>query len=196
MNNTYKIEIQGLENFNEFVKNWYPAYSYPNGSKYAEQISNALEDKNSFVELFIWKNGTGNSLSASKLKTVLAYWEKVDILKYLQINFEWELFEKEFEPTTNSTVWKLFLLHLVNPCKFPIFDQHVYRSYVFFKEGIIKEIPIDSKKKYEIYKTEYLCWFEQLKTKFNECPKKMDQSFFTFGRMLKGLNKYPIQITK
>lgn len=194
MENNYKIQILGLKNLNDFVREWSPIYSYPNEEKYNTHITNVLESKESFIELFRWKNGTGDVISKKKLMGVMGYWEKVEVLKSLQNNFEWEKFETEFQPQSNSTIWKLFLLHLINPNEFPIFDQHVYRSFMFIKKGVIEEIPINSKRKYQIYKMEYLDWFNQLKKEFDETPKKIDESLFSFGRMLKGLKNYPIQI--
>lgn len=196
MENNYQIQIYGLKNLNDFVREWSPIYSYPNEEKYNNHISRVLETKESFIELFKWKNGTGDVISKKKLMGVMGYWEKIEILKSLQQNFDWEKFETEFEPQSNSTIWKLFLLHLINPNEFPIFDQHVYRSFMFIEKGIIEEIPLNSKKKYLIFKTEYLGWFNQLKKEFEESPKKMDESFFSFGRMLKGLKDYPFQIIK
>jgi hypothetical protein len=194
MSSPFKIEIEGLNDLNDFVKKWSPVYSYSNEPKYQNHISTVLEDKNSFIELFKWKNGTGNVIYEKKMVGVLKYWEKVEVLKHLKHHFDWGLFEKEFEPQKSSTIWKLFLLHIINPSQFPIFDQHVYRSFRFFTCGVIEEIPENSKTKYQLYKTEYLDWFNQLKNDFNESPKKMDESFFSFGQMLKGVNKYPVHI--
>lgn len=194
MSSSYNIEIQGLTNLNEFVKKWSPIYSYSNEKKYEEHISKGLEEKESFIELFKWKNGTGDVIYEKKLSSILNYWEKVEVLKHLKNHFDWELFEKEFEPQKSSTIWKLFLLHIMSPSEFPIFDQHVYRSFRFFTNGKIEEIPTNSKTKYQLYKMEYIDWFNQLKNEFNEVPKKMDESFFSFGQMLKGMKFYPIQI--
>tara|TARA_R110002111_G_scaffold234324_3_gene295348 strand:- start:930 stop:1520 length:591 start_codon:yes stop_codon:yes gene_type:complete len=196
MGNPYNIKIQGFENLSDFVSNWSPLYTYPSEDKYNIHISNVLDSKESFIELFKWKNGTGDVIYEKKMKGVLEHWDKVEVLKELKREFSWELFEKEFEPQKSSTVWKLFLLHIMNPDEFPIFDQHVFRSYNFFKNGIIEEIPNSSKSKYVIYKTEYKDWFNNIQKENNVLPKKMDESFFSFGQMLKGLKNYPIQISK
>ncbi|MBN3582821.1 hypothetical protein JYB64_10535 [Algoriphagus aestuarii] len=193
MIDSYKIEIHGLKNLNDFVEAWSPMYSYPLESKYRNNISKGLINKDSFIELFKWKNGTGNTISGKKLNTALDYWGKVEVLKELKVNFDWSLFENEFEPQKSSTIWKLFLLHIMKPSEFPIFDQHVYRSFLFFKEGIIKEIPSNSRTKYLLFKHEYLGWFNKLKNQYNASPKMMDESFFSFGQMLKGIKKYPIR---
>lgn len=196
MIDSYNIEIKGLNNLNDFVKMWSPIYSYNLEYKYDNYISSVLDDKKSFIELFKWKNGTGNNISKKKEIGVLRYWDKVEILRKLKLNFDWELFENEFEPHKESTIWRLFLLHLMNPQEFPIFDQHVYRSYRFFTSGVVEEIPSYSKTIYHIYKDEYQPFFNNLKKHHNGSPKNIDESFFSFGRMLKGLKGCPIQIKK
>src|SRR5690554_1199464 len=155
MSDSYNIEIKGLKNLNDFVKTWSPTYSYKLEYKYDEYISSVLDDKNSFIKLFEWKNGTGDQISENKKIGVLRYWDKVEILQELKLNFDWELFEYEFEPHKRSTIWRLFLLHLINPDEFPIFVQHVYRSYRFFTKGVIEEIPTQPKIIFEIYRNEY-----------------------------------------
>lgn len=195
MSNSYNIKIQGLENLNDFVSIWSPLYSYPNDNKYNNHISNGLNSKESFIELFNWKNGTGNVIYEKKMKGVLEHWNKIEILRELKREFNWDLFEREFEPQKSSTIWKIFLLHIINPNEFPIFDQHVFRSYNFFKNGVIEEIPNYSKSKYLIYKTEYKEWFNKNQQDYKIVPKKMDESFMSFGQMLKGLKNFPIEIS-
>jgi len=80
----------------------------------------------------------------------------------------------------------------MNPDEFPIFDQHVYRSFYFFKTGEIKELPISKYREvYNIYKGEYIPWFTDLKLKYGLTPRLMDKSFFSFGQVLKRLKGVP-----
>lgn len=197
---SYHIEIRGLENIEDFVSKWSLTYSYSNEKKYNNHITKVFDSKDSFIELFKWKNGTGDVIYDKKMDVVLGFWNKVDVLRKLREEytwdreFNWELFESEFQPQRSSTIWKLFLLHLINVHRFPIFDQHVYRSYHFFKTGKIEEVPTQSKLKYEIYKLEYKIWFNNIQQQYNIDPKMMDQSFFSFGKMLKGISSYPIKV--
>lgn len=190
----YSISIGGFDNPVQFVQDWSKQYTYTLENKYNDHINNCLNNQESFIELFKWKNGTGDRISNDKMKVVMGFWGKVEILRKLRTDFNWGLFEKEFEPHKNSTIWKIFLLHLVDVNQFPIFDQHVFRTYNFLKKGKIEELPISSEKVYEIYKYGYLMWFPEIQTKYNLHPKKMDESFFSFGRMLKGLKDFPIKI--
>ena len=40
-----------------------------------------------------------------------------------------ENFNKDFKNL--SAVWKIFLLHIIKPSKFPVYDQHIHRAYNF-----------------------------------------------------------------
>lgn len=194
MERSYSINIKGFENPVDFVSTWSNLYSYTIEEKYINHIDNVFDDEESFLELFKWKNGTGNVIHKSKLKGVLNYWDKIDVLRKLKQEFSWESFEKEFEPQKSSTIWRIFLLHLINPKEFPIFDQHVSRFYHFQKSGLIQELPTNPNKIYLIYKLEYKDWFSRIQQKYNLQHKEMDESFFMYGRMLKKLNGLPIQI--
>lgn len=200
MKRSYDIHIKGLGNLEEFVNTWSPSYVYPMEDKYNNHVAHALETKEAFIELFKWKNGTGDKISQLKMKTVLGFWDKIDVLRDLKSGFRWdeafnwEGFEREFQPQRSSTIWKLFLLHLVNPYSFPIFDQHVYRAFKFFKDGVVKELPSSLSDVYQIYKGAYKGWFNELHNQYGLEPKKMDESFFAFGKMLKTIYKYPNEI--
>jgi len=187
------IRINGFDKPTDFVKTWSDCYSYKNEDRYLNHIQNVLNDRNSFIELFKWKNGTGDKIYFKKMERVLSFWEKVDILKQLKSEFSWELFENEFSPLNESTIWKFFLLHLVNPNEFPIFDQHVNRFYQFLKSGKIKEFPSNKKLIYPLYR-EYLTWVTQMKFENNLSLKKMDESFFEYGKMLKNISNLPIEV--
>ena len=93
-----------------------------------------------------------------------------------------------------SNIWKIFLLHIMDSHNYPIFDVHVFRFHHFIKNGFIKEIPNNQRLKYEYYKSEYLNWFRGLRDEYSLNPKKMDESFFKFGQILKPLKGLPIEL--
>lgn len=194
--NKYKIIIEGFENPIHFVDKWSSKYYYPNEGKYSQHINSVFDDETSFFQLFQWKNGTGDIIYEKKNKVVKGFYEKIDVLRQLRNNFSWELFEHEFQPTKNSPIWKIFLLHLINSSEFPIFDQHVFRFYNFQKYGLIdEEISTKPKFVYETYKNEYKPWFNSVQQEYQLNPKLMDQSFFVFGQVLKNLKGLPKKIT-
>ena len=196
MESSFEIRITGLTNPSEFVEKWSSIYSYGNEEKYQNHIQTVLDNKESFWELFRWKNGMGDKISKGKSKTVERFWNKRDVLLELREDFTWELYEKEFNPSKTSNIWKMFLLHLVNPNHFPIFDQHVYRFYHFHKNGTVKEIPSNHSERYLSYKNDYLKWFNQMKESYGLNRKKMDESFFSFGQLIKGINTKGVEIRR
>ena len=188
-----KLEIDILTNPKEFVDNWCIHYDYPNDIIYNENIDKGLNDYHSFLELFRWKNGIYN-ISRSKMKVIEGFWNKVEVLRELKRDFDWELFENEFQPHKSSNIWKIFLLHIMDSHNFPIFDVHVFRFHHFIKYGFIKEIPNNQKLKYSYYKNEYIEWFRELRDNHSLNPKNMDESFFKFGQILKPLKGLPVEL--
>ena len=76
-----------------------------------------------------------------------------------------------------------FLLHIIDPDKFPIFYQHVYRAYNFLVNRSIKEISDSNKAKLICY-DQYSKFFNKLKSESND-PRKIDKALWAFGKFLK-----------
>lgn len=194
MTRKYKILIKGFESSREFIDQWSKSYDDSNEDKYQKNIDKVLDEKSSFIELFRWKNGKNENISKNKMKVIESYYEKINILKSLKKNFQWDTFESVFEPTKSSTIWKIFLLHIMNPEEFPIYDQHVFRFYNFYKTGKISEIPSNRMKIYDGYKNDYKLWFNRIQKESNLNSREIDKSLFSYGKLLKTVKKYPIEI--
>ncbi|CAN5337378.1 hypothetical protein BH09BAC1_BH09BAC1_00440 [soil metagenome] len=197
----YKITLGDHSNMEEFINQWSKVYKYSLEEKYDNNISTGLESEIKLLELFLWKNGTGDNVSSNKMKTINGFILQMNILRELQQSFNWNTFEREFEPQKNSSIWKIFLLHIIDPQVFPIFDQHVFRAFTFITEGTITELPqnkggIKHKEVYAIYKETYLPWFSQIRDNQNIKPKRIDEALFSFGRVLKSLRNVPAKISK
>jgi len=194
---SYKIEIEGFIDPKSFVEKWSGLYSYGQEKKYKENISKVFfNEQRYFNAIFQWKNGTGDNISRAKQTKVDSYYVSINILQKLKEKFDWETFENEFKPSSGSNIWTIFLLHLVDPSNFPIYDQHVYRFYHFHTKGVIDEIPTNAEKRYKFYKEIYQPWFNEIKENYNLDPKKMDEAFFTYGQQLKKLIGKGIKITR
>jgi hypothetical protein len=190
----YHIRIDGLNNPKKFIQDWSKIYNYPNYHKYNDNIKNGFDNDNSLRDLFMWKNGTGDAIAQNKETRVEEFINKREDLKKLKSNFTLEEFESLIQPHNGASIWKIFLLHIIQPDQFPIFDQHVFRSFKFFTKGQIQEIPSNNNLKYFIYKNEYVDWFNNLKITHDLNPREMDKAFFMFGRTLKSLNSETIKI--
>ena len=153
-----------------------------------------MKSDSSLKELFEWKNGTNDRISDRKTIRVNDFISKREVLKRLKKNFKIEDFEQMIEPHKGSVIWKIFLLHIIQPDHYPIYDQHVYRSFKFLTTGEIMDIPNRDNEKYDTYKNEYVDWFNKLKVKHNLNPRDMDKSFFIFGKTLKSLSSKPKKI--
>lgn len=171
-----------LVNIKEFVGFWYRFYVDPNEDKYFKNINKIKFDKHTLLSLFEWKNGS--ELSKGKMKSfenkILT---KLKIINSLKASSKFELnnFLVEFDAV--SAIWKIFLLHIIKPDKYPIFDQHVYRAFYYIKYSRIKELPNDDRKKENHYFREYLLFFKQIKKKVS--AKRVDEALWSFGKFLK-----------
>ncbi len=194
MMSSHSITIEGFVTPKSFVEKWRQAYDNYDEQRYIDNIDHVLENWESFRELFAWKNGMGDKIAPQKLKLVEGFWDKKDVLKNLQHQFSWDVFEQVFKPSTTSNIWKLFLLHIIDPFNFPIFDQHVYRFYTFHKAGVIEEIPKNHKVRYLCYKEDYIHWFRDIRDRHKMNPKAMDEAFFSYGKMLKSLDTKRLNI--
>ena len=188
-----KIEIDILSNPKRFVNEWSKLYDYGMEDVYSSNIDLGLKNYKSFFDLYRWKNGVYN-ISTKKTRVIEEFWNKRKTLKELQNSFDWTLFENEFKPEKSSCIWKIFLLHIISPTNFPIFDVHVYRFHHFITNNKIKEIPNNQQSKYNYYKNEYFPWFNSIRENEGLNPKKMDESFFKMGQVLKSLKDVPFII--
>lgn len=186
------IKIKPQVSLGEFIIFWSKQYHYPK-DVYDKIIAKKQFDKKDIEEIYKWKNGS--ELSKSKqnsLKNKIT--KKIVVVNKLkqQANFSIEEFKKHFSDV--SFVWKIFLLHIINPKKFPIYDQHIHRAYNFIHGLNWKDInhAINEKKKSEFYFDVYLKFIH--KNKINDI-QKLDESFFAFGQFI-NTKKYATLLTQ
>lgn len=191
----FTIKIEGFTKPIEFINQWSESYDYPNDWKYTDNITLNTHNAESIRALLEWKNGTGNKISAKKSKLVYELIEKVENINDLKNDFDLLKFEKAFSPYLSASIWKIFVLHIIKPDNYPIFDQNVYRSYYYFQKGKIVDLPNNKHREvYQIYKSEYRPWFLDVKNTFKLQTRAIDKALFSFGRLLKNLNGLPILI--
>lgn len=185
------IETQSVA-IDKFVERWSQSYNNSQEDMYTNHIQSALSSKESFITLFKWKNGTGNQLAVKKEELVKNLWSQREVLNSLD---NLDAFERIYKPTTSATIWKIFLLHIARPDKYPIFDQHVFRFHNFQMTGQIEEPPSSRRKLYDYYCQNYMPWFNEAHKESNNklARKKMDEAFFAFGKALKSVKYLVIQ---
>lgn len=184
------IKIEYENEFKTFVTYWSKLYFYKLSEKYDTRISNKIYSPNDLKEFYIWKNGM--ILSKLKLKSfedkILSKIEIINNFK-LDVNFNIEEYLKEFKNV--KFVWKIFLLHLIKPDKYPIYDQHIHRAYLYINK--LNWINISEKIKDEeksiFYFDSYLPFIEkEVKLKI----KNIDEAMYTFGKFLNTENNRDI----
>ena len=181
------LQFSECSDIDEFIHIWSKLYYYPSKIDYKGLIGKQELDSKNLKELFKWKNGM--NLSDAKMKS---------FNKKIIIHFDWlkdNYRSKELDTTvfrekfsSLSTVWKIFLLHIMDHKRFPIYDQHVHRAYCFMKgetfDRISSSYPSNPKKESFYFET-YLAFVEELEVKN---LKKMDDAFFAFGQFLNTRN--------
>jgi len=150
-------------NIKEFIDFWSKFYMDPNEKKYSENINKTKFDKHTLLSLFEWKNGS--KLSKRKMKSFeIKILAKLKIINSLKASSDFRLNEFLAEFKDLSIIWKIFLLHIIRPNEYPVFDQHVYRAFYYIKHfPNIMELPNDNERKEKCYFKEYLPFLIRLK---------------------------------
>jgi len=168
-------------NLQEFISFWSRLYAYDNAALYDKIHYKVLSEKD-IKDLYQWKNGMKLSQAKEKsLNTKII--KKINIINSLRATTEFDLdyFLKEFKEV--SVVWKVFLLHIISPTTYPIYDQHIHRAYRFMNKQASDGIKasMNESVKLKFYFEEYYPFVKESKIKD---LKKMDEAFFAFGQFI------------
>lgn len=173
----------------QFINFWSGFYNYPSEALYAN-VEKAQFSETDIRELYEWKNG----MPLSGLKQISLndkVLSKVEIINQLKRStvFDLQAFLMEFGDL--SFVWKIFLLHIIKPQKYPIYDQNIHRSFNFIHNREHRGInhAISEKNKQQFYLEDYLPFIDNLK---GIPVRKIDRAFFTFGQFLSTQNYHLI----
>ncbi len=176
--------------FVEFWKEFYDEGKYKDSDyKFALNIGGEL-DENKIELLFKWKiahepwkNQRKIVYEATKNVHKINQFRKITNPNEFDVDTYLNLCSTIVE---TGVVWKVFLLHISRPLDFPIFDQHVYRSYKFISSKIIwNESYLDSKQLNE-YLIGYVPFFKGLVKDSNSNSRDVDRALMAFGQFIKG----------
>lgn len=177
MNEKFNLSFKIIcPDIDHFIDHWSSKYSYSDEYKYDNNVGKQLTEI-SLIELFEWKNGS--IISKRKQKS---------IQENYPLSFSgdesWRYLNHK---NSGGAIWNIFYLHCLSPSKWPIYDQHTHRAMKYIKYGLISEISITNKQKYESYKKEYIPFIRS----FGQVDhRKLDKSLFAFGQFLKIAQKY------
>ena len=166
-----------------FIDFWSEYYNYAKIEHfYDDTIQLSTFSADDIKMLFEWKNGMKLNGHVPKEASVNKVLSKLDIVNQLKSKFDITTFNSNFNGM--SAIWKLFLLHIIRPCQYPIFDQHVYRAHFFIVNKEIKEIKESNKYKEEYYFKTYMPYYHSL-TSLEPDLRKIDKALWSFGKFLK-----------
>jgi hypothetical protein len=177
-----KLNDRGTD-MGDFIDFWSRFYRYSEiEALYDERIWKPVFDKKDIEKLFQWKNGmliNGHVKKQASVDKVIA---RLDNLNALKANFDLNAFKDLFFDI--SAIWQLFILHIIWPDLYPIFDQHVYRAQLFMETGVIGEIRESNTFKLEHFYKYYLPFYAKFERELGAF-RKLDMALWTFGKFLK-----------
>jgi len=180
------LELKKETHINSFIDFWSRLYSYPLENLYNETIIKKQFEIDDIQHLYIWKNGM--KLSNKKQQSLdLKIKPKLILINDYKQNDDWSIDDFQNEFGDLSAVWKIFLLHIIKPEIYPIYDQHIHRAYNFIhKLPYSKTSPsLTNKSKEHFYFNTYLKFVNELK---DVNLKKFDEAFFAFGKFINSNN--------
>lgn len=177
----FKLSAAGENDTLKFVNFWADLYYDKLEELYIESINKNYFGREDILKLYKWKNrGNLSMLKQNSLNTKIL--DKLTMINQLKSNFSLSSFKNEFRNV--SAIWKIFLLHIIIPQKYPMFDQHVYRAYYFLKNQQIEELPFSNTAKEELYFNKYIPFFNTLLRENVPC-KRLDEALWILGKFLK-----------
>lgn len=176
-----------IQCFEKFVKNWSDLYSEKNEDLYSGAINKGILSEKDLRDLFVWRNGLKFcKIKESTFKKFIIHGRNAGIINKLRKDTTVDMseFNKHFDKLL--TVWKIFLLHIIKPEEFPVYDQNTHRAYNFIAfpaESEYAGINISDKEKENFYFDTYLKLIYSLKGSLR--IKKVDEAMITLGKNLK-----------
>ena len=189
--NRWILRQEALSDWNTFIEFWQRFYNYSSTNPaYEELIINRLRPFSDYTanqvrQLYLWKNNTKDKLNINKTSSVERMVQKLDIINQLVHEWNEVLFKVHFGKI--STVWQVFLMHIISPDRFPIFDQHVYRAYSYLTNQGSLALSGNVQNQLLLYK-QYQLFFDQIQQDCSSIsPRTIDQALWAFGRFIKQL---------
>jgi hypothetical protein len=184
------VVFQPLHCESDSVEFWARKYGDPNEHIYIKFINGPHTDE-SLDRLFYWKIGAqfykSNIVSVNR-----NFISRRALLGTLPCDISAESFLAQFP--TGGSIYRIFWLHCCYPNRFPIYDQHVYRTMTYLKTGSADELEGSSpERKMDTYLGEYLPFhatFSSLNFRFEPTRdgvkgRRADRALWWFGKCLK-----------
>lgn len=198
----YKLDFESKElchfdfkEIKEFIDCWekfynrkkYDPKTYFTNLKITDSGYEKLTEDNISI-LLKWKDK--QHFSKDKIKKIIDKINDINNFRFGKIT------EQEF-PTffpKGDGIWDVFIKHIAKPIEFPLYDQHVFRSYRFHNcvgKNEIKESYPDYK---NYFSSIYKSYYDKEKFEANiqtvKNMKKIDNALMAYGKFLKFAENY------
>ncbi len=148
---------------------------------YSDRINKKHFNRNDIERFYEWKNGMQTNNHFQKNISVQKIKSRLSVINQLKADFSLVEFNSSFKDI--SPIWQIFLLHLIRPTEYPIFDQHVFRAHYFLNHQVIREISKNRKEIIDYYHHEYVPFFFKVSKGIDE-PRNVDQALVALGQFL------------
>jgi hypothetical protein len=166
-----------------FVEFWAVRYQGYDDAFYEANVGRELTESR-ILEWFTWKNGT--PLSRAKRQGVLTnFASRREELAEVPLDEPASEFLSRFRD--GGAIWRIFWLHIWQPSRFPIYDQHVHRAMRFIETGLVEEIPAKDPEKVRVYLDNYMAFHKEFDGIGN---RLVDKALWAFGKFI-GNNDFP-----
>jgi hypothetical protein len=188
LKNAFTLVGQPAADWSEFVHFWAKLADHvPANETYNLTVTNQLPvhkyNAGTLRQLFKWENITGEKLDDQNTQIANQIIAQLPAINKLATKWDEELFKMHFGRF--SAVWQTYLMHLIQPDSFPIFDSHIYRAYTHLQTGKGRELKGSDDYQLGFYRR-YQSFFELVRQAHPDLtPRLIDRAFWVFGRFLK-----------
>jgi hypothetical protein len=130
--------------------------------------------------LFVWRNG--QELSAAKEASVRHHYFD----RWIE---DADLEGRLLNPVhPGGAIWNIFYMHIRQPGRWPLYDQHTHRAMLFIKSGEVLDDVLRGGPQavYESYRDDYIPFVDALDAN----RRRIDRALSTFGQFLKLASPY------
>jgi len=184
------MEKIDIKDFIFFWERYYDEGKYPD-EIYFNCLNKKIWKVGDLDRIFVWKNGSKLSSKKQKiLQKVYKNLEEINFFRNIRNPTE-RAFEDFYKKTccniiSSGLVWRIFLVHLTHPDKYPMIDKFNYIAYKFLENNNLltkKEVDkILKKEQLKVYHP-FKNFFIKLNEKINN-QRRVDRALMAFGQFL------------
>lgn len=172
-------------NFINFWKQFYDNRKHPDEKFYYPYI-NDLSKEDFLDKLWLWKMSFHLFSKNNQRKLALMKEDKETIRNFRKSNPSFnDLYNFSRKIFQTGVVYPVFLIHICKPNKYPIFDQNVFRAFIFITKKKIVDLP----KNIRDY-LNYRKFVFEIHKKHKISFRDIDKALMAFGQFLDNPQKF------